>query len=157
MADRINPPVLQSALVAWGAICLVGAAVGARNVATYPSVSGPWQAGFAVIVISLLGWLAVAAIVWFDQREIAVEDDAFIVRRWTEIVFGQRGQRLPRNGKTQATLYGGQLPVGLRLHNQSGSIKFMTNLWPRTALLELPIYLARHGVEITSAGSWYDD
>jgi hypothetical protein len=110
-----------------------------------------------VIVICLLAWPAVAAIVWFDQREITVQDDAFIVRRWTDIVFGLRGRRLPRIGNTTATLYGEQLPIGLRLRNESGSVKFMTNLWPREALLELPDYLARHGVEITLGRSWHDE
>lgn len=146
--ERINPPGLQVGLAALGLLCLFGVLLGVALMIASPILSQQWQAGGALAVLCIIGWLALVAVIWLDQREVVIEPDLIVVRRWTDVMFNRPGAQLTRRGEVRAILYGEPLPVGVRLDGSRGSIKFAVNLWPTAIRERLPDILGRHGMRV---------
>jgi hypothetical protein len=158
MSETLNSPKLQSALVGWGAVCLFGVGLGVKLAFEHPFGTDAWQGSVGLIALCVLGWFALAAIVWFEQREVTFLSGAMVVRRWSDVLLGRPGQRITLEGPLRARIFvGGTGYSAAKLEGASGTVKFPMSFWPRSEAGRLPEILERHGMKVEVGGSVFDE
>ena len=158
MPERLNTPKLQRSLALWGAFCLFGVLLGIKLMFQYPVGTDPWQASVLLIAISVAAWVAVAAIVWFEQRQLTFMSGDLTVRRWTDVLLGRPGRRMTLSGVARARIFvGGYGYSAAKLEVGGETLKFPLSLWPRSEARRLPEILEGHGMTVEIGGSVFDD
>lgn len=158
MNEPLNTPKLQWSLVIWGAFCLFGVLLGVKLMFEYPVGTDSWQASMLLIALCVVGWVAIAAIVWFQQRVLAFVSGALLVRRWTDVLLGRPGRRIALSGALRARIFVGSHGYSAAKIEVGGeTLKFPLTFWPRSDTRQLPEILERHGMTVEIGGSVYDD
>lgn len=158
MSETLNRPKLQSGLVVSGAFCLFGVGLGVKLAFDYPFGTDAWQASIALIALCVLGWVALAAIVWIEQREVTFLPGAIVVRRWSDVLLGRSGRRMPLEGPLRARIFvGGTGYSAAKVEAAGGTVKFPLSFWPRADAGRLPEILERNGMTVEVGGSVFDD
>jgi hypothetical protein len=157
MYETLNPPRLQWVLVVWGGICLFGVLLGVKLMFEYPVGTDGWQASIFLVAICVAGWIGIAAIVWFEQRQLAFVPEALLVRRWTDVVFGRPGKRIALRGALSARMFVGSYGYSAAKIEVGGeTLMFPLSFWPRSDAQRLAEVLERHGMTVEIGGSVFD-
>lgn len=158
MNETLNTPRLQWVLVIWGGFCLFGVLLGVKLMFEYPVGTDGWQASIFLVAICLAGWIGIAAIVWFEQRELAFVPGALLVRRWTDVVIGRPGKRIALGGPPRARIFVGSYGYSaVKVEVGGETLMFPLSFWPRSDARQLPEVLKRHGMTVEIGGSVFDD
>jgi hypothetical protein len=158
MSETLNSPKLQSGLVVWGAVCLFGAGLGIKLAFDYRFGTDAWQASIALMALSILGWVAMAAIVWLEQREVTLLPGAIVVRRWSEILLGRPGRRMALEGPVHARIFvGANGYSAAKVEAAGGTVKFPLSFSARSDAGRLAEILESNGMTVEIGGSVFDD
>ena len=158
MNVTLNRPIIQVALVAWGTFCLFGVLLGVKlALFDYSFGTDAWQASILLIALSLFSWLAVAVIVWSQQRELTFGSEAIRIRRWTDVLLGRPGRHISLVGAPRVRIFVGSYGYSaVKIEVSGKAISFPLTFWPRQEARRLPEILEDHGFTVEIGGSVLD-
>lgn len=148
---RVNAPFLSTGMALWTAFCAFGVAIGFRSVLIYPGGSGPWGAGWVVVIISILGCVAIAALWAWLEIELALDTDAVTARRWLTIPFGGSGTRV-RYADIERATFVAQPGYGryLELRTAERRVRIQTDAMPERARIAAAAAFTERGIALSA-------
>jgi hypothetical protein len=128
-----NPPRLQNGPVVWALFCLFGFVFSVWLLFRYSFGTDSWYAALLVMGIVMVGFVAVEGWWAVSQREVRVEANTILIRRWVELLLGRAGMTLALGDITEARLVlrGGKM---LELVTDGKTVRFWVALWAASDL-----------------------
>jgi hypothetical protein len=101
---RINKSHWQPGPLAIGAVGLYGVYTALDDMSHVETDSGGWWIGVAVVILATAGVTAVLLLWLWGQREVGLDSDRILVRRWLEVTLRRPGVSVPIDAGTRVAV-----------------------------------------------------